>query len=316
MEEPEHPAYLDVIGYLLIVIVAAMLYALMSAFVKAAVVTWSPAAVLVARYLFACAALAPIYFATNRPGVSTKQLRWHLARGAIGFCMFSLYTLALKRIPLQNVIVLNSSYVLFVPLLLLIFMHQRPGRGAVFGLAGGFIGIAIVSGAHAQAFFDWGSILALGSAVASATAFVVVAKLRTTDSSFTVLFYFFSVSLGLSVLWAIGTRRTLSVGHWWPIIAVGVLTAVYQLLLTFALKHLSSVLASSAMTSSVVFGFFLNAWMFHRVASMREYVGSALILSGVLVTLWASHRSFKAKQRLDAQYLSGGEMIHQEVLPP
>lgn len=298
--------------YILIVLAAAILYALMIAFMKIAVAVGDASAVFVARYLFACAALLPLYFVSGRPPVRTAHLRWHLLRGAIGFCMFLLYTLALERIPLQNAMVLNASYILFVPLLLLIFMHQRPARGSVTGLVIGFTGIVIVSGVQARVDLGWGTLFGIGSAVASAAATVLVAKLRRTDSSFTVLLYFFGVSLVLSVIWALGTGHPLSVGSWWILGAIGLLTAIYQQLLTYALKHISSVLASSVMTSSVVFGFFLDARMFHHSASARDYSGSALILIGVLVTLWACRKTVLVEDELGIGFVQGKEIVEKK----
>lgn len=291
-----------------------MLYALMSAFMKIAVGVGDASAVFVARYLFATAALVPIYFVSSRPTLRTAHLRWHILRGGIGFGMFLLYTLALERIPLQDAMVLNSSYILFVPLLLLIFMRERPARGAITGLVMGFTGIVIVSGIRPHVDLSWGSVFALGSAIATASATVLVARLRRTDSSFSVLFYFFTVCLLLSVIWAVGGGHRLTIGSWWILIAIGALTAIYQLLLTYALKHMSSVLASSVMTSSVVFGFILDAEMFHRSAPMRDYVGAILILIGVLITLWASQRTVVAEDELAAGDVPLKSAAAQEVV--
>ena len=289
-----------------------MLYALMSAFMKMDVVVGDASAAFVARYLFATAALTPIYFVSNRPSLRTTRLRWHLLRGSIGFVMFFLYTLALERIPLQDAMVLNSSYILFVPILLLVFLRQRPERGSVTGLVLGFAGILLISGIRPQVDFGWGGVFALGSAVASASATVLVAQLRRTESSFAILFYFFSVCLFLSVVWAATTRHQLVIGSWWMLIAIGALTALYQQLLTYALKHLSSVVASSVMTSSVVFGFVLDAQMFNRSASIREYGGSALIMIGVLITLWASRQKDNAEGELASGYVQQGGYVRQE----
>ena len=301
--------------FFLIVVAAAMFYALMSAFMKMAVAVGDASVVFVARYLFATAALLPIYFISGRPSLRTNCLSWHMLRGGIGFAMFLLYTLALEKIPLQDAMVLNSSYILFVPLLLLIFMRQRPARGAIAGLVIGFTGIVIVSGMRPHVDLSWGSLFALGSAVASAAAVVLVAHLRRTESSFSVLFYFFSVCLLLSVVWAVDRGRSLKIGSWWILIAIGALTAVYQQLLTYALKHMSSVVASSVMTSSVVFGFVLDAEMFHRSASARDYSGSLLILSGVLITLWASQRTVAADGELADGSVQREAEVGRETVP-
>ena len=292
-----------------------MFYALMSAFMKMAVSVGDASVVFVARYLFATAALVPIYFVTGRPSLRTTCLRWHILRGSIGFAMFLLYTLALEKVPLQDAMVLNSSYILFVPLLLLVFMRQRPARGAIAGLVLGFTGIVIVSGIRPHVDLSWGSVFALGSAMASAAAVVLVAQLRKTESSFSVVFYFFSVCLLLSVLWAAGSGHSLVIGSWRILIAIGGLTAIYQQLLTFALKHMSSVVASSVMTSSVVFGFVLDAEMFHRSASTRDYGGSLLILGGVLITLWASQRAVAADGELADGYVEQQASVGREAVP-
>ncbi len=290
-----------------LVLFAAMLYAWIIALMKKAVAVEDPSIVFVVRYLFAVLALGPLYFAHQRPPIRTPRVWWHVLRGAIGFVMFLMYTMALERIPLQNAMVLNSSYILFVPLLLLLFLRRRPAPGAFVGLAVGFAGIVVVSGFHAHASIGVGSLLALGSAVAAASATVLVAWLRRTDSSYTVLFYFFNTSLLLSLVWAVANGKPLSVHHWGILVAIGGLTAVYQQLLTHSLKHLSSVVVSSAMTSSVIFGFVLNAALFHRTASQRDYAGSTLILSGVLTTLWAGCRG-------TAEGMEMGEMPAEELL--
>lgn len=301
--------------YFLIVVVAAMFYALMSAFMKMAVAGGDVSIIFVARYLFATAALIPIYFVSGRPTLRTRRLPWHLQRGVIGFLMFLFYTLALEKIPLQDAMVLNSSYILFVPVLLLLFMHQRPARGGLAGLAIGFAGIVIVSGIRPHVELNWGSVFALGSAIASAAAVVLVAHLRQTESSFSVLFYFFGVCLLLSVLWAVYRVHGLVLGSWWILIAIGALTAVYQQLLTYALKHISSVLASSVMTSSVVFGFVLDAEMFHRYASLREYGGALLIIGGVLLTLRASQRAIPTDAEFADAYVQRGAEAESEPIP-
>ncbi|MFV8130201.1 DMT family transporter [Streptomyces syringium] len=273
---------------LLTVVASAAIYALMSAVMKEASSTGDASVALVARYIFACATLAPLYLASGRPTVRTSQLRWHLMRGGLGFAMFLCYTLALERMPLQNAMVLNSSYLLFVPLLMLLFMRQRVGPFAVAGLVLGFAGIVVVAGAQPDGFLDWGSLLALASGVASAGANIMVIRLRRTDSSFSVVFYFFGVSLVLSLGWALLTGHSMTVGNWWLIVAVGALSAVYQQLLAYALKHLSGELVSSVMASSMVFGFALDMVMFEHFPSVRDYAGSALILTGALVVVWAN----------------------------
>jgi len=77
----------------------------------------------------------------------------------------------------------------------------------------------------------------------------------------------------------------------------------------------SSVLASSVMTSSVVFAFFLDAVMFHRSASARDYAGSVLILGGVLVTLWAGQRAVAPDGELAGGCVPQQERLEREMAP-
>jgi drug/metabolite transporter (DMT)-like permease len=269
-----------------IVVVAAALYALMSAMMKLASAEGDAAVALVARYLFACITLLPLYFVSGRSTLRTHHLRWHLLRGSLGFAMFLLYTLALERIPLPNVMVLNSSYLLFIPLLLFLFARRVILIATAVGLCLGVIGIAVVAGARPEGYRDWGTVLALCSGVASAGANVVVARLRRTDSAFTVVFYFFTTSLVLSILWAaITSGHKFHVGNWWLVIAVGALSAIYQQLLTFGFKHLGSELVSALMTGSLVFGFALDAVVFHQSPTYRSYLGTGFIVIAILTIL-------------------------------
>src|SRR5580765_4491162 len=97
-------------SYILITLGSAALYALMSAFIKLAAVTGDVAAVITSRYAFSCVALLPLYLASGKPTIRTAKLRLHIVRGILSFTIFVLFTLALQRIPLQNAMVLNSSY--------------------------------------------------------------------------------------------------------------------------------------------------------------------------------------------------------------
>lgn len=276
--------------FILITLGSAALYALMSAFIKIAAVTGDVAAVVTSRYAFSCAALLPLYLASGKPTIRTTRLRLHLLRGLTSFAIFVLYTLALQRIPLQNAIVLNSSYVLFLPLLSFILMRTRVSLTVMIGLVLGFGGVVAIAGTPSTGYLDYGSMLALASAVATAGSTTMIAKLRSTENSFSIVFYFFCIAFMLSLVWFAFSGASIPTTDIWLMVLVGVLGVSYQFLFTVALKHISSELASSVMNVSILFGFVLDYFMFHGLPAVKDLLGSVLILGGILVVIWSSSK--------------------------
>lgn len=272
---------------------ASSLYALMSALIKHASSGADVAAVIASRYGFSCLALIPLYFASNRPSIRTSKPITHLTRGLLSFAIFVMYTMALERIPLQNAIVLNSSYVLFLPLLSLILVGSRISVAVAFGLVFGFAGIVVISGVSVGGPLDSGSLLALGSALATAAATVMVAKLGKTESSFSIVFYFFFISFICSLIFMTLTGSSFSTEDYWLMASIGILGVSYQYFFTAALKYISSELACSVMNTSILFGFMLSFFMFSDIPDRYDVIGSLMILAGILIVTWHSSKSMR-----------------------
>src|SRR4051812_12556284 len=100
LDSPKAATRVAIYLYMFGTLVAAALYALMSALIKLTSSTGDVAAVIASRYAFSCMALLPLYLASGRPSIKTTKLGLHLVRGVLSFAIFVLYTLALQYIPL------------------------------------------------------------------------------------------------------------------------------------------------------------------------------------------------------------------------
>jgi drug/metabolite transporter (DMT)-like permease len=115
---------------------------------------------------------------------------------------------AVGLIPLSEVFALEFTTPVWLALLAALFLRERITALRALAIALGFAGVLIITQPGLEAVQP-ASLAALGAAVGSAVAYVLLKDLTGTDSPLTILFYLSAVQLALSL--------GLSIGEWsWP----------------------------------------------------------------------------------------------------
>lgn len=235
------------------------------------------------RFFSALAMLIPIYFLTGRPKVKTSVPLLHLLRGFFGFLMFTLYTISLQFIRVENALALNSTYPFFIPLILLLFFKEKIAKHVILGVLVGFVGVYITINPNTSGYFNFASILALLSAVCSAASNVTIRTLRRTENSFSIVFYFFAFSTVVSFFYMISADQYFNMKGIWLLLGIAFTSVASQQCLSYVLKYLHPNMVSSLMYSSVIFGF-LFSWLFWgKIPNAAQLIGVLLIIAGGLV---------------------------------
>lgn len=235
------------------------------------------------RFFSALAMLIPIYFISGKPSIKTKAPYLHLIRGTFGFLMFTLYTISLQYIPVENALALNSTYPLFIPLILFFVFKESISFKTVIGIIVGFIGVYIIINPSAKDYMSWAAILALVSALCSAASNVTIRTLRRTESSFSIVFYFFLIATVVSFFYMLLTDTQINIEAIWLLLGIAATSLGSQQLLSYVLKFLHPNLVSSLMYSSIVFGF-LFSWMFWgKAPTFLEILGTLIIICGTII---------------------------------
>ncbi|MCJ7983144.1 DMT family transporter [Priestia sp. OVL9] len=269
--------------YIIFTIIAGFCYSLMSVFIKMAYNFSNEPTITFFRFFSALAMLIPIYFISGKPSIKTKAPYLHLIRGTFGFLMFTLYTISLQYIPVENALALNSTYPLFIPLILFFVFKESISFKTVIGIIVGFIGVYIIINPSAKDYMSWAAILALVSALCSAASNVTIRTLRRTESSFSIVFYFFLIATVVSFFYMLLTDTQINIEAIWLLLGIAATSLGSQQLLSYVLKFLHPNLVSSLMYSSIVFGF-LFSWMFWgKAPTFLEILGTLIIICGTII---------------------------------
>ncbi|MCM3196801.1 DMT family transporter [Priestia megaterium] len=269
--------------YIIFTIIAGFCYSLMSVFIKLAYNFSNEPTITFFRFFSALAMLLPFYFISGKPSIKTKVPYLHLIRGTFGFLMFTLYTISLQYIPVENALALNSTYPLFIPLILFFVFKESISFKTVIGIVVGFIGVYMIINPSASDYMSWAAILALVSAICSAASNVTIRTLRKTESSFSIVFYFFLIATIVSFFYMLLTDTQINTKAIWLLLGIAATSLGSQQLLSYVLKYLHPNLVSSLMYSSIVFGF-LFSWLFWgKTPTTLEIVGTLVIISGTII---------------------------------
>jgi drug/metabolite transporter (DMT)-like permease len=272
--------------YILITFFAAFCYSLMSFLIQSASNYVNDSTITFFRFFSALIMLIPFYYISGKPTLRTKKPLVHLLRGIFGFLMFTLYSISLKYLPVENALALNSTYPFFIPIILLIFFKEKISRAIIIGTVIGFIGVYIIANPNTDNYLSWASILALLSAVFSAASNVTIRFLRQTESSFSIVFYFFLFSTSVSFIYLIiAGFNALNFKLICLLFGIALTGVASQQCISYVLKFLHPNIVSILMYSSIVFGFVFSWAFLGSTPDIYQIIGTIFIFLGGFIII-------------------------------
>lgn len=210
---------------------------------------------------------------TRRPGL---QLVRSLS-GLTGVCCFFY---AVQRMNVGDVMVLSQAVPLFVTALAVPLLKEKVGWRRTCAVLAGFAGVILALGPVADIGFP-AMIAVLGTALWSLT-ILTVRKLGETDSPETTTFYYMifgTVVAGLMQPWIWKTPPS----ELWPMFLVaGVLGAIAQLLIAYALKIGEASVVSPFNYTAIVWGIIIDLLIWHVYPSQWTLAGALVITTAGL----------------------------------
>lgn len=234
-------------------------------------------------FLSALAILFPMYFLFGRPNLKTGKPFLHVLRGVFGFLMFTFYSMSLEHMPVERVIVLNSTYPLFIPSLLFVMFQEKTSMNILFSTLIGFAGVYLIIDPTSSDYMTGADLLALADAVCSAFSNITIMRLRRTESSFIIIFYFFLLVSVLSFIYMISSSPQINSESLVLILGIAFTSLASQQLLSYILKFLHPNQVSSLMYSSVIFGFLFSWYFWDTIPTASQFIGSCVILLSLLM---------------------------------
>lgn len=276
-------------GYMLL---SALAFSLMTLFVKLAGARLPTQEIVLARALLTLVfTLFALWRAKIKPLGSMQPLLW--LRGVTGALALQCVYYAVKHLPLAEATVLQYLYPPLTAALAAWLLHEHLSRVVFVSLAFGLAGILLVAqpnalfGAHSEPLSELAIAAAIGGAILSSCAYVIVRKLGATEHPLVIVLYFPLIALPASFpglmngfIWPQGIE-------WLWLLLIGIATQTGQVSIT---KSLSLDAASKTAAYSYVQvplaaiwgGLFFNAW-----PNAYSALGALLILTGAVLNLRA-----------------------------
>ena len=238
----------------------------------------------------------------HRPPLPER--RWwpmHALRST--FLLVSLvgYFHALTVLPLAQTVAISYLAPIFVSLLAMLVLHERPSRWIWLALALGLGGVLITLAPELRASLDGASpqrVLGIASVAGSALAFSVVMVLARKqaqhDSMWAILLIQNVLPLMLLAGPAAATWHPLHVADLGPIALAGVFATIGLLSLTWAFTHLEASRVAPLEYTSFVWASALGYALFGELPSLNTGLSALCIVGGCLLLLKAPRSTLKS----------------------
>ena len=201
---------------------------------------------------------------------------------ALGIIFYSI-----NRFELVNVLLLQNSAPLFVPIVAWFITGVNTPHRVKLGLVIGFIGVAITLNPTTDIFNDIYSLLPLiaGVMIAFAVLYVrLIGKVNTPNQMFFYYFYITTVISGIFVAFQWKSPETSE--QWLLILAIGISGLLYQVLATYSYLKAPVRLMSPLVFMQTVFGGVLDWIIWNNVPGISTVVGAILVISGGVITVY------------------------------
>lgn len=239
---------------------------------------------------FAVGVAATVLYFGLRPGALQLERKGLLAvRGILGGAAVLLYFAALSRIPAGEATLLNNLYPVFMTILAVFILGERPtvrlGLALVLTTAGV---VLVLGGGELRPQLGWGELAGFGSAVLGAGAVLSIRALRLpTASSLPVnaatVFFAFSF-FGLAVSWPFALEPWPALGGpgWGLALGAAVTSLVAQVLMTNALGFLSIPESAIWQQLTPIISYAWAALIADEAITLAAVVGAVVAAAGVV----------------------------------
>lgn len=204
-----------------------------------------------------------------------------VARGLLGFGALSAFYWSVVHLPLAEATVLQYTNPLFAALLAVLVLRERMRLPDILALLLGFAGVVLVARpTGAGGIPPLALAIALTAAVLSASAYVMVRRLRGTEHPDVIVLWFAAVSVVGATPFALGNWVWPTPAEWLVLLGVGVTTQVGQVCITRGLHLETAGRATAIGYTQVLFATLWGLLFLGEVPGALVLVGGALVLVG------------------------------------
>ena len=267
------------LGGALQVVAAGVLFALMGAGVKAVAATQPNVVIVFFRNASGLLVLLPWIGWSGVRALRTSVFHLHLLRGLAGLAAMYCFFFTLGRLQLADAVLLNYTLPLFMPVIAWLWLGEEMNRAVWLAVGLGFAGVALIV-KPSEGLVNPVALVGLCAGILAALAQVAIRRLTRTESTARIVFYFSLISTVVSAAPLSVVRFHLSTWDAGLLVAVGVLAALAQILLTRGYASAPAARVGPFIYSSVLFAGMLDWVLWGHLPDLLSLAGACLVCLG------------------------------------
>ena len=236
------------------------------------------------RNSFGLCFLLPWIYKKGFRDFATQRLIAHITRSVSGLTAMYCFFFAIAHLHLAEAVLLNYSAPLFIAIIALIWLGERPSKKLISAIIIGFIGICFILKPGAG-MFQGVALIGLLSGVFAAFAMVTIRNLSVTEPTLRIVFYFSLTSTLISAVPMFWAWQTPALPAILAMAAAGLAATLGQIMLTYSYSLAPAAQVGPYTYSSVIFAA-CYGWIFWQEAPDNfTFFGALLVIMAGSMTL-------------------------------
>jgi drug/metabolite transporter (DMT)-like permease len=234
--------------------------------------------------------LLPVVIAGRLGELRPRRFAMHLLRGVLTVVLLGTFIYAVRELSLANAYAVFLSAPLIVAALSVPLLGERSSPRTWIAIVAGLAGVIVMLRPTAAGLWSWGALAALVAATAYALSAIAVRVLTRTESTASVVFWTISLMTAIAAVLAAPGWVAIAARHWPWIIALGVVAAVGQHLMTHAFRLAPPSLVAPFEYSALLWGIAIDRIIWQVLPSARVLAGGGVVIASGLYLIWRESR--------------------------
>jgi drug/metabolite transporter (DMT)-like permease len=230
--------------------------------------------------------LAPVLIAGRFRDLVPRRWPMHLLRGALSVVVIGGFIYAVRSLSLANAYSVFLSAPLLVAALSVPLLRERLDWRNWLAILVGLAGVLVMLRPTASGLASLGAVAALIGASAYALSGIAVRVLTRTDTTVSVVFWTISLMTVFTTAIAAPGWVAIEHTHWKWLLALGVLAAIGQYLLTEAFRSAPPSVVSPFEYTALLWGVGIDRVVWQVLPSARVCLGGGIVIASGLYLIW------------------------------
>ncbi len=291
-------------------VLAGVFFSTMGALVKLTTGQLSTEMAVFLRNLFGLVTLSPWLLRLGISGLKTERAGSHLLRASLGLSAMYCFFYTFHHLPLATAMLLNYSAPIFLPLIAMLWLQEKPGvwvyPGALIGLAG----VGLVLNPGTSGLLSMAGVIGLLSGILAAFAMASVRRISSTEPASRIVFYFTLLGVLLSGAVAALRWQTPAPPMLLIMFAAGVCATLGQLALTRAYSLGAAAQIGPLTYATVLFAALWGWGLWGENLTPGFMLGALLIVGGSTLALRGAPEPEGIPEELLPEELIAADLSH------